>query len=110
MNSSYLTLTPVHAGKLVALVDDLLLAVDADKADGAEAGVDGLDRNESTRPIGARGPIFARIVCRKIFIGKLVIVTFLQWRDNPSGFRAQDIGKHYSTVSDCTFWRSLTNW
>ena len=94
--------------KLVALVDDLLLAVDADKADGAEAGVDGLDRNESTRPIGARGPIFARIVCTKIFSGKLVIVTFLQWRDNPSGFRAQDIGKHYSTVSDCTFWR--TNW
>ena len=64
--------------KLVALVDDLLLAVDADKADGAEAGVDGLDRNESTRPIGARGPIFARIVCTKIFSGKLVIVTFLQ--------------------------------
>ena len=39
MNSSYLTLTPVHAGKLVALVDDLLLAVPAGEADGTGAGV-----------------------------------------------------------------------
>ena len=39
MNSSYLTLAPVHAGKLVALVDDLLLAVPAGEADGTGAGV-----------------------------------------------------------------------
>ena len=39
VNSSYLTLTPVHAGKLVALVDDLLLAVPAGEADGTGAGV-----------------------------------------------------------------------
>ena len=39
MASSYLTLAPVHAGKLVALVDDLLLAVPAGEADGTGAGV-----------------------------------------------------------------------
>ena len=39
MNSSYLTLAPVHAGKLVTLVDDLLLAVPAGEADGTGAGV-----------------------------------------------------------------------
>ena len=100
VNSSYLTLTPVHAGKLVALVDDLLLAVPTGKADGAGAGVV-LAGVEAGGPVVARPVVGAEV---EVFVAHLTSPALRTFAGPRLGAGAVDTaGVDLTVVAEFTF-------